>query len=102
MSGEVLTAADPEPSFCTRVRDSFGRAWVHDDDGDYWLQDDHQDWDPESWTRVAGNYGPVTVVEWGDPCDRVIGHAEGAGPILCQKRLGHDDGLCKGSMMWVG
>lgn len=63
----ALTSSDPEPPVGTVVRDVDGRCWVRgsvedrrcwqplDEDGE--LDDD----DSESWTRVAGNYGPVTV-----------------------------------------
>ncbi len=68
--GDTLTSADPQPPMGTRVRDDCGSTWVND--GYYpvcWVRPDliaqgiH---DPESWGKVAGNYGPVTVLEWGD------------------------------------
>jgi hypothetical protein len=33
-----------------------------------WTNGNYPDSDPETWTKVAGNYGPVTVVEWGEHC----------------------------------
>lgn len=60
-----LTSTDEEPPIGTTVHDAKGRTWVrvavergwqmHDDDGSP-INDD-----PESWIRVAGNYGPVTA-----------------------------------------
>lgn len=32
-----------------------------------WMDADCVYSDLESWTKVAGNYGPVTVLEWGEP-----------------------------------
>lgn len=60
----VLTSADPEPPAGTVVRDDLGREWGRDWDGGAapWTRTDGTD-DPESWTKVAGNYGPVTVIE---------------------------------------
>lgn len=59
--GAVLTPADPEPPVGTLVRDDCGTRWGHV--GDYWVPLDTggETWDPESWTKIAGNYGPVTV-----------------------------------------
>lgn len=66
-----LTSTDPEPPPGTLVRDDLGYYWERDEDDDRrtWhpvmidraIRDD----DPESWTKVAGNYGPVTVIELG-------------------------------------
>ncbi|HEY3923120.1 MAG TPA: hypothetical protein VGL75_01000 [Acidothermaceae bacterium] len=62
--GDVLTASDPEPPIGTIVRDAFDRGWARDPEG-YWLpfvtgaRSVHE---PESWVKVAGNYGPATVV----------------------------------------
>jgi hypothetical protein len=62
----VLTANDPEPPEGTVIRDSFGRLWERVD-GIYggpghsnWVMLDERPSDPETWTKVAGNYGPVT------------------------------------------
>ncbi|MFE5140338.1 hypothetical protein ACFRDV_22120 [Streptomyces fagopyri] len=61
----VLTAAHPEPPAGTVVRDACGREWECSQDGTtVWRQAGGGD--PESWTKIAGNYGPVTVLEWGD------------------------------------
>lgn len=63
-TGAVLASGDPEPPPGTVVRDGCGLEWVRDDEGG------SQGWtlvgresDPESWTKIAGNYGPVTVIE---------------------------------------
>jgi hypothetical protein len=65
----VLTSTDPEPPAGTIVRDDLGTRWQRygEDEGDYWLQVGDDRADPESWTKIAGNYGPVTVLEWGEP-----------------------------------
>lgn len=61
----TLTSSDPQPPVGTLVRDDCGREW--ENSGVYPCA-----WelagggDPESWVKVAGNYGPVTVIEWGD------------------------------------
>lgn len=63
---ERLTSADPEPPPGTIVRDDLGTEWElsDEDEGGLWWRTDADD-DPESWTKVAGNYGPVTILEWG-------------------------------------
>lgn len=68
--GAALRAADPEPPAGSRVRDDCGAVWVNDGFRPAcWVRPDlvaegvH---DPETWTKIAGNYGPVTVVEWGE------------------------------------
>lgn len=72
----TLSSNDPEPPEGTIVRDSQGKLWSRDD-GEYggpgranWLFYG-ADWfagaDPESWIKVAGNYGPVEVVEEPQP-----------------------------------
>ena len=64
-----LTSADTEPPLGTWVRDSCGHVWVRYEDGG------PAGWEPpgggehETWTKVAGNYGPVRVLEWGDDDD---------------------------------
>lgn len=66
-AGRTLTALDPEPPPGTLVRDDCGVEWVNDGYRPCcWVQADAEVHDPESWTKVAGNYGPVTVIEWGD------------------------------------
>ncbi|MBD0743576.1 hypothetical protein BG418_18555 [Streptomyces sp. CBMA152] len=65
MVDRVLTASDPEPPAGTVVRDDCGTIWKND--GHYpacWVEPDADVHDPESWTKIAGNYGPVTVIEW--------------------------------------
>lgn len=60
-----LTSADPEPKLGTVVRDSAGVLWYRTEAnyGDtYWIRIDQPGGDPESWAKVAGNYGPITVV----------------------------------------
>jgi len=61
----VLTSGDPQPPAGTLVRDDCGTEWRHDGGG-YWVREDDPGGDPESWTKIAGNYGPVTVLEYGD------------------------------------
>ncbi len=63
----VLRSTDPQPPPGTVVRDHHGGTWrLWGEDGDnLWWRTDADD-DPESWTKVAGNYGPVTVLEWGE------------------------------------
>lgn len=58
------TASDPPPPVGTVVTDATGREWVHIESGygdsTYWVPTDGFGTpDPESWTKVAGNYGPV-------------------------------------------
>jgi hypothetical protein len=64
----ALTSSDPQPPPGTVVRDDLGRTWElsDEDEGGMWWRTDADD-DPESWTKVAGNYGPVTVLEYGEP-----------------------------------
>lgn len=67
MVGRTLTSNDPQPPACTVVRDDCGTVW--ENDGHYpvcWTEPDVDYHDPESWTKIAGNYGPVTVISWGD------------------------------------
>lgn len=66
----ILTSSDPEPPAGTVVRDCWGRTWelAWEDEGGMWWRTDADD-DPESWTKVAGNYGPVTVLEEGGDDD---------------------------------
>lgn len=61
-----LTASDPEPPPGTVVIDADGRKWRSwiDSWPCHWLLEDGDERsDPESWIKVAGNYGPVQVVE---------------------------------------
>lgn len=58
-----LTSADPEPDVGAIVETTAGERWVRDDDLVIaWFHEGHEDDDPESWIKVAGNYGPVRVV----------------------------------------
>lgn len=60
--GTVLTAVDPQPPAGAVVLDGCGMKWIST--GDYpaaWIPADG-DGDPETWTKIAGNYGPVTIV----------------------------------------
>lgn len=73
-----LTSADPEPPQWTVVIDDCGVTWVRYD-GIYgydgarnWVQVDHLDGDPESWTKIAGNYGPVRRVSALAPLMRIL------------------------------
>lgn len=71
LAGRVLSSSDPQPPAGTVVRDDCGTTWVNS--GCYpaaWMPLDRED-DPESWTKVAGNYGPVTVIGWGTEGDRL-------------------------------
>jgi hypothetical protein len=65
--GAELTSRDPEPPEGSIVT-CLGRQWQHDGD-EYrpscWSCDDYPN-DPETWTKISGNYGPVTLVRWGD------------------------------------
>lgn len=75
MTDGLLTSADPEPPRRTFVLDDTGTLWWRtDSDGianrtANWCTVEHgcaagiDFHDHESWTRVAGNYGPVRVVE---------------------------------------
>lgn len=67
--GSSLTSSDPQPPEGTVVRDADGTEWILDgEDPRPWFQVDEDNpaqlanADPESWIKVAGNYGPVTVV----------------------------------------
>lgn len=66
--GQRLTAADPEPPWGTVVRTDGGVKWRRYDEEPgvaNWLPEVVSDYspDPESWVKVAGNYGPVTVID---------------------------------------
>ena len=73
MTGRVLRAVDPEPPVGTVVRDDCGLTWVNDGHRPCcWVRPDlvaEGVNDPETWTKIAGNYGPVTVLEWGEADD---------------------------------
>ncbi|MFB8182614.1 hypothetical protein ACFC8N_42825 [Streptomyces sp. NPDC055966] len=69
-ASQTLTSADPEPPVGTIVRTAAGTLWSRYEDRPVaWepADSDMREWaDAESWTKVAGNYGPVTVIEWGE------------------------------------
>lgn len=69
LKARVLSPADPEPPAGTVVRDASGCEWYRSHEGGYWLRQKSDNTDPESWTKVAGNYGPVTVLERGGDLD---------------------------------
>lgn len=55
-----------EPPIGSIVRDDLGRLWQREDDQlSYWPLVDHPECGPESWYKVSGNYGPVTLVRSG-------------------------------------
>lgn len=59
-------AHDPEPPPGTVVLDACGTYWERYEESEVygrirWYPRDH-DGDPETWIKVAGNYGPVTIV----------------------------------------
>lgn len=58
----TLTANDPQPPIGSVVTDATGMDWIRVGSRDgysNWLPYDNLDADYESWTKVAGNYGPV-------------------------------------------
>lgn len=68
MSKAKLTTLDPEPPVGTVVRAFDGVHWQRVEapiSGTYWIMVRHPEGDPESWIKVAGNYGPVTVISHG-------------------------------------
>lgn len=65
VAGRTLSAADPQLPAGAVVSDACGTRWVNSGRRLAWISLDH-DGDPESWEKVAGNYGPVTVIRWGD------------------------------------
>lgn len=61
-----MDSRDPEPPEGSKVRDCYGREWDRDD-GPYggpgkanWVGPEDQ---VESWVKVAGNYGPVELLD---------------------------------------
>ena len=62
----TLTSSDPQPGWGVIVRDVDGREWENTggEEGSWanWQQTDATQPDPETWIKVAGNYGPVTLV----------------------------------------
>jgi hypothetical protein len=66
-SGQVLSSTDPEPPVGTWVRDKYGDLYECISTGRRGWSPREEDGSPlngdsESWTRVAGNQGPVVVV----------------------------------------
>jgi hypothetical protein len=63
---EKLTSSDPQPGLGAIVRDIDGREWENTggEEGSWrnWQQTDVTQTDPETWVKVAGNYGPVTLI----------------------------------------
>lgn len=63
--GTQLASADPEPCGGTTVRDADGWLWQRTNDYEgpcNWYKLIHGPRsDYETWTHVAGNFGPVTV-----------------------------------------
>jgi hypothetical protein len=65
--GALLSSNDPEPPVGTVVTDTHARHWHRaeldqgEDTRKQWVGDD----DAASWTKVAGNYGPVRVLAVG-------------------------------------
>lgn len=70
MVGQRLTSSDPEPPEGTHVVDDCGVEWENDGYRPCcWVRPDLVEQgihDPETWTKVAGNYGPATIKRWGD------------------------------------
>ena len=66
--GARLTSRDPEPPPGTLVATEGGEKWRRYPDmaPGSWLMEGHEDGDPETWRKVAGNYGPATVLELGE------------------------------------
>lgn len=66
-ASKPLTSVDPEPPEGSVVEDSTGCQWEADDcPPACWTRVGAPfPREPETWTKVAGNYGPVTVLEWG-------------------------------------
>jgi hypothetical protein len=62
---QTLTSSDSEPPPGTVVRDDCGQKWERYRDGTVAWQP-VEGGDSESWVKVAGNYGPVVVLEWGE------------------------------------
>ena len=63
---ELLRASDPCPPIGTIVKDSCGGVWVND--GHYpacWYSMKPDSYEVETWTKIAGNYGPVRVIAEG-------------------------------------
>ena len=57
-----LTSLSPEPAVGSIVRDPMGARWIREfEAGAGWRMLAQPAGDVESWTKVAGNYGPVTL-----------------------------------------
>lgn len=60
-----LTEADPEPPPGTTIEMESGQRWTRYPDmapGSWLVAGGEADSDPETWLKVAGNYGPVRIV----------------------------------------
>jgi hypothetical protein len=86
--GDVLTTADPVPPVGTIVL-CLGEKWGNV--GEYWVAMDRDG--QKSWNKIAGNYGPVTVLAVGrirrceaEACDEYDGiHCYGDGCAMARK-----------------
>lgn len=61
----ALTVADPEPPPGTTIEMESGQRWTRYPDmwpGSWLVERGEADSDPETWLKVAGNYGPVRIV----------------------------------------
>lgn len=69
MVGRRLTARDPEPPMGSVVLNDCGIVWLNDGYAPCcWVRPDlvaRDIHDPETWRKIAGNYGPVTIKRWG-------------------------------------
>ena len=65
-AAQLLTANDPQPPPDTIVRDDTGVEWQRSGDGGVAPWEPVEGGEHESWMKIAGNYGPVLVLEWGD------------------------------------
>jgi hypothetical protein len=66
----LLSSSDPEPGRDVVAETGWGQRWHRTDSDGYpgaanWEVVGAGAFDPESWTKVAGNYGPVKVVRDG-------------------------------------
>lgn len=101
-----LTANDPQPPPATVVRDDTGCRWYRERGrvpcG--WVSEhDSAGADPESWTKVAGNYGPVIVLRLPDGVETWPPKPKESAPVdlaaQIRKRLENSDpGWWEGEM----
>lgn len=103
--GSVLTTADPEPPVGTIVL-CLGEKWGNL--GDYWVAMDRDG--QESWNKIAGNYGPVTVLAVGrtrrcapEACDEYDGiHSYGDGCAMAVEREPKVPAEVIDALYWAG